>query len=327
MRMQQLGSTSLSVTPLGLGLAAVGRPAYINLGRAKDLGDARGVEALEQRAHVLLDAAFDLGIRYVDVARSYGRAEQFLASWFERRELPPNAITVGSKWGYTYTGEWRLDADVHETKDHSLAALRRQIRESRAVLRNRLDFYQIHSATRETGVLEDRAVLEELDHLRSQGLVIGLTVSGPEQAATIRRALEVSLDGVNPFQSVQATWNLLETSVAPALEEAHDAGWGVIVKEALANGRLTSRRAGPERTRLDEAARARGVTLDQLALAAALAHPWADVVLSGAVTREQLQSNARALQVKLSSNDVRQLSLTPEAPEDYWRGRSALLWS
>ena len=47
--------------------------------------------------------------------------------------------------------------------------------------------------------------------------------------------------GVNPFQSVQATWNLLERSAGPALADAHAAGWGVIVKEALANGRLAER--------------------------------------------------------------------------------------
>ena len=40
---------------------------------------------------------------------------------------------------------------------------------------------------------------------------------------------------------MQATWNLLEPSAGPALAEARAAGMGVIIKEALANGRLTSR--------------------------------------------------------------------------------------
>jgi aryl-alcohol dehydrogenase-like predicted oxidoreductase len=326
MRTHPLGSTSLLVTPLGLGLAAVGRPAYINLGRGEDLGDERGEKTLAQRAHVLLDTAREIGIRYFDVARSYGLAEQFLASWLRHRELGWDAVTVGSKWGYTYTGGWRLDADVHEVKDHSLTTLRRQVRESRAALGDVLHIYQIHSATLDTGVFEDKTVLAELAQLRSEGLVIGVTVSGPEQAATIRRALEVNVDGANPLQVVQATWNLLETSAGPALAEAHDSGWGVIIKEALANGRLTSR-AAEERTVLGEAARTRGIPLDQLSLAAALANPWAHVVLSGAVTREQLDSNARALQMDLSPADVRGLSAAAEPPERYWRVRSALSWS
>jgi aryl-alcohol dehydrogenase-like predicted oxidoreductase len=125
--MRTLGSTGLPVTPVGIGLAAVGRPAYITLGRGEDLGPDRRVEALRHRCHQLLDAAFDAGIRYVDAARSYGLAEEFLALWLRRRELAPGDLVVGSKWGYTYTGGWRLDADVQEVKDHSLASLRRQL--------------------------------------------------------------------------------------------------------------------------------------------------------------------------------------------------------
>ncbi|HEY3034848.1 MAG TPA: aldo/keto reductase [Streptosporangiaceae bacterium] len=110
------------MTPIGLGLAALGRPAYINLGRQEDLGHERGVEAMERRCHEVLDAAFEAGVRYLDAARSYGLTERFLASWLERRRLAPSAITVGSKWGYTYTGGWRLAAEVHEVKDHSADA-------------------------------------------------------------------------------------------------------------------------------------------------------------------------------------------------------------
>ena len=72
------------------------------------------------------------------------------------------------------------------------------------------------------------------------GCAIGLTVTGPHQPETLRRALEVTVDGKPLFDCVQATWNVLEQSAGTgALAEAHAAGLGVIVKEALANGRLT----------------------------------------------------------------------------------------
>jgi len=306
MELRPLGSTGLRVTPIGLGLAAVGRPGYITLDREKDLGSDRSVTALERRAHDVLGAAYDAGIRYFDAARSYGFAERFLASWLRERGLPPEAVTVGSKWGYTYVGNWQVDAPVHEVKDHSLAALRRQIDESRTLLGEYLDLYQIHSATLESGVLDDHAVLAELNTLRAGGLTIGMSVSGPRQSEVIRRALAVRVDGVNPFQSVQATWNLLEPSAGPALAEAHAAGWGVIIKEALANGRLADR--------------------DEEAIAAALANPWVDVVLSGAVTKTQVRSNAGALGVHLSPDRLAQLSKLAEPPEQYWKERGQLAW-
>jgi aryl-alcohol dehydrogenase-like predicted oxidoreductase len=330
-----LGSTGLVVSRLGLGLAALGRPAYITLGRQRDLGADRSVAELERRCHEMLDAAYGRGIRYFDAARSYGLAENFLGTWLNARHPPRDRIVVGSKWGYAYVGSWQLDAPVHEVKDLSIATLRRQMGESRALLDNNLRLYQIHSATLESRVLENVDVLRELARLRSEGLAIGLTVTGPNQAEVIRRALHVNVDGVNPFQVVQATWNLLEPSAGAALAEAKGGGWGVIVKEALANGRLTdsaataarsdstARADGDRVAALGTEAVARGTTVDALALAAALSQPWVDVVLSGAVTPEQLDSNLNAIAFAREAADWPDVA---ETPADYWTRRSALAW-
>jgi len=215
---------------------------------------------MERNAHEVLDAAYAAGVRYFDAARSYGRAESFLASWLETRGIEPGDVFVASKWGYTYTAGWHVDAEQHETKSLSAATLRRQVAESRALLGPYLDLYQIHSATLESGVLDNDAVLGELRRLRESGLAIGLTVTGPAQAATVERALETSA-----FDAVQATWNLLERSAGAALGAAHAAGLRVIVKETLANGRLTNRGGI---SLLAEATRERGTTPDALALAA-----------------------------------------------------------
>jgi aryl-alcohol dehydrogenase-like predicted oxidoreductase len=314
-----LGRTGLPVSRLGLGLAALGRPGYINLGHGDDLGVRKDAATLEREAHAVLDAAYAGGIRYFDAARSYGKAEEFLASWLERRGLAPGTVTVGSKWGYTYTAEWRVDAEVHEVKDLSLATLRRQLAESRALLGPHLRLYQIHSATLESGVLEDRAVIEELGGLRETGLAIGLTATGPSQRETIERAIEVGI-----FDTVQATWNLLERSAGPALDAAHAAGLGVIVKEALANGRLTAR---GDVAPLRELAESLGTSPDALALAAVLSQPWADVVLSGAATIDTLRSNLRALELELDGELTSKLAELDEDPVRYWEERSALPWN
>ncbi|HLU30569.1 MAG TPA: aldo/keto reductase [Acidimicrobiia bacterium] len=314
-----LGESGLEVTALGLGLAALGRPAYINLGR--EVGEAPSVAEMRDLTHAMLDAAYDTGIRYVDAARSYGRSEEFLASWLERRR--PSRLTVGSKWGYRYIGEWRTDAEVHEVKDHSFGMLEKQLAESRALLGDHLDLYQIHSATPESGVLDDRAVLARLAELRSDGLVIGLSVSGSDQPDMIRQAIATRVDGEPLFQCVQATWNVLEPSAGAALAEAKDAGWGVIVKEALANGRLI---AGTEGGLLAEIASRHRVGADAIALAASLAQPFVDVVLSGATSPSQLRSNLAALAVDLTADDLERLRSMAQRPEDYWATRSTLPW-
>jgi aryl-alcohol dehydrogenase-like predicted oxidoreductase len=318
-----LGRTGLLVSAAGLGLAALGRPAYMARGRNVDLGSDRSVAAMKRRCHELLDVAYGAGIRYVDTARSYGLAESFLREWCDERQVRDDAITIGSKWGYTYTGAWQLDVPTHEVKCHSLDMLRRHADESQALLGPRLSLYQIHSATIESGVLEDATVLAALIRLREQGLYIGVTVTGPRQADVIRRALEVRIDGVNPFDVVQATWNLLEPSATVALAEAKAEGWGVIIKEVLANGRLTTRHAGPELRQLRRHAASLCTTVEALAVGAALAQPWADVVLSGAVTSQQLLEHVAA--VALGPDAVPPMPIA-EPSHLYWRRRALLAW-
>src|SRR5438132_12994570 len=81
MQSRPLGKTGLTVSRIGLGLAALGRPGYINLGHAADLHREYDVAAMEAGARAVLDAAWEAGVRYFDAARSYGRAEAFLAGW------------------------------------------------------------------------------------------------------------------------------------------------------------------------------------------------------------------------------------------------------
>jgi aryl-alcohol dehydrogenase-like predicted oxidoreductase len=308
---------------MGLGLAALGRPGYINLGHASDLGADYDPERMRRAAHAVLDAAWAEGVRYFDAARSYGRAEEFLGSWLAARKLGRAEVTIGSKWGYEYTAGWRADAEVHEVKDHSSAQFVKQIRETRALLGDKLAVYHIHSATLDSGALDRLDVLRSMAALRDEGVVPGLSLSGPRQAETLRRALAIVIDGRAAFGCVQATWNVLEPSAGAALAEAHDAGWGVIVKEALANGRLTPRNTDPDSAALLNRLRSLG-SIDAVALAAALAQPWSDVVLSGAGTVGQLESNLTASEITVDPKDL----LAFAEPADlYWRKRAALPWN
>ena len=310
---QRLGRSS---SRIGLGLAAVGRPGYINLGRDRDLPADRSIDALRRRSVALLAEAYGRGVRYMDVARSYGRAEEFLGGWLP--DYPD--VVVGSKWGYEYTAGWRVDADVHESKDHGVDRYERQLAETHDLLGDRLDLYQIHSLTADSGALKDPALHERLAALAHAGVTVGFSTSGPAQPEVIRAALDVEVDGEPLFGSVQSTWNVLEQSAGPALAEAHARGRFVIVKEAMANGRLAGPGAPPE---LIAMAAQHEVGVDGVALAAALAQPWAAVVLSGAATVDQLASNLSAERIDL--RDVALDSLA-ETPAGYWRTRASLPW-
>jgi aryl-alcohol dehydrogenase-like predicted oxidoreductase len=249
-----LGAGGPEVSRVGLGLAALGRPAYITSGRGGDLPD-RSVAGMRARTYSMLDAAYAAGVRYADAARSYGRAEEFLAGWLAERGHAD--MIVGSKWGYRYTGDWRLDAPRQEVKEHSLAMFTTQLAQSRALLGGRLTLYQVHSLTLDSGLFADAPLLAALSRLRAEGVIIGLSTSGPHQAEAIRRALTVTVDGQRLFTAAEVTWNLLEPSVGPGQgggrQRAADGGGRVagVVDRAGDGARChrrrdrAGRRAGP----------------------------------------------------------------------------------
>lgn len=315
-------SQTLHYTRLALGLAALGRPGYMNLGHEEDLPAERTQQAMLEHALGVLDEAWALGIRWFDAARSYGLAEDFLQIWLRTRNIDPKQVTISSKWGYTYTANWQVHAEHHEVKDLSLATLRRQIAESSYRLGNWLSLYQIHSATLESGVLTNEAVLDELARIRDGGTIMGLSVTGVQQGATIEKALTVQRGGQPLFGSVQATWNLYEQSAGHALQAAHDAGWLVIIKEALANGRLTERGQTAD-SELKQFCSTTNQTIDAVALACVLHQPFVDVALSGAASAAHLRSNVQAL----SSTPLPSLKNMTEPAHEYWKERSTLAWN
>ena len=332
MELTDFGQTGLMVTPLGLGMAALGRPGYINLGHADDLEKQYDVEKMEANAHQVIEAAWQAGIRYFDAARSYGRGEEFLGNWLQQNDITFGEVVVGSKWGYTYTAGWQVKAEKHEVKEHSLPVLQRQWQESDSHLNPYLKLYQIHSATLDSGVLENKEVLNYLLQLKGEGLKIGLSLSGAQQGETLKKALEISTDGILLFDSVQATWNVLEPSIGQQLQKAAQLGLGVIIKEVLANGRLTARNqeAGfkDKMQVLQKMAQKYETSVDALAIAVALKQPFVHLVLSGAATVEHLQSNIKALHVNISHSDAKLLiENLKEEPGEYWQTRKQLEWN
>jgi aryl-alcohol dehydrogenase-like predicted oxidoreductase len=318
---------------LGLGMAALGRPGYVTLTHATDLGGQLDPAAMESHAREVLDAAFNAGIRYYDMARSYGKAEDFFASWLKDRGLKCGDVTVASKWGYTYTAGWSTRAEQHEVKDHSLATFNRQIGETLSRLDGHLSLYQIHSVTAESKTLDDGALIDAIAGLKAKGIRAGLSTSGAGQSTAIRKAMGIERDGRRVFDSVQATWNLLERGAEAMLVEAHEVGMKVVIKEALANGRLTHANTNHDPVfasamrQIGEIAAEKATTIEMVALAAALSRPWADYVLSGAATVSQVSANVAALRSEYNEEIEERLRIVAVNSNDYWRARSGFAWN
>ena len=167
-------------------------------------------------------------------------------------------------------------------------------------------------------MLENDAVLRELQDLRATGVAIGVSASGPSQPETIDRAVALGC-----FDAVQATWNLHERAAGPALARAHDAGMAVIVKEALANGRLTPRVPNPA---LERAANELGATVDAVALAAVLAQPWVESCSAAWPRARRSPATSRRPTCDCRRRSAA-LGALEEDSEEYWSTRSDLPWN
>lgn len=278
----------------------------------------------------LLDFAYDKGVRDFDTAASYGKGEQFLKEWYQDKHY--SDVRLSSKWGYTYKANWEIGYQgSHEVKEHSIEKLREQWSNAKDLLPG-LKTYQIHSATFESGVLENRQVLEELNQIKSKtGIQIGVSVSGANQKAIVDAAANVQVDGRDLFDSFQVTYNILDASTHDVLSALLANKKTVIVKEALANGRLIQNQKFPHYNamylELEKLASKYSVGADAIALRFVMDSLQPTLVLSGAATKDQLQANLKAQGIQLSPKEILSLKAFHIEADSYWNERKNLNWN
>ena len=316
--------TSFSI---GFGTAAIGRPQYINIRaeRARPFS----LDAFRKNGLDLLEVAYQKGVRYFDTAPGYGIAEEMLIDWINQKKDP--GIEIATKWGYTYTANFDPLAKQHEVKEHSLAKLNEQWEHSRKLL-PWLRTYQIHSATLETQVLENKEVLARLADLKQQhSLYIGLTTTGVNQIEVLQRALKVQVHEEPLFDAFQVTYNVFDQSLANISEELFIQNKRIIVKEALANGRVFPNadypHYSPAYTLLQELARKYQVGIDAIALRFCLQTVRPFTVLSGANNSIHLLSNLQGNEFLLDEKDIKRLKDKAIPPKVYWAERKRLAWN
>lgn len=318
----------MSTTKIGLGLAALGRPDYINIRSDQDID--KSIDGFKTNAFKVLDDSYTLGIRDFDVAPSYGLGEQFLLEWNNSKKHKD--INLSTKFGYTYVANWEVGfSGKHEIKEHSISKLNAQWEVSKALLPN-LKIYQIHSATLDSGVLTNGAVLSRLNEIKQKhGLKIGISSSGTEQVKIIELAQKIVFNGETLFDSYQVTFNIFEQSAFTVLKQLLAIGKTVIIKEALANGRMFRNSKFPKYQSLyeylDQLSEKYSVGIDAIALRFIIDDLEPSTILSGASNSNQLKENLKALNFELDKNEISKLKLFTVSPNNYWQERNELKWN
>ncbi|MGB5429844.1 aldo/keto reductase [Eudoraea sp.] len=312
---------------LGLGTAALGRPQYINL--RQEAPKKQNLEIFKAQGFSVLEEAYKLGIRYFDTAPGYGLAEQLVLEWLRTKNDP--SIQIATKWGYTYVANFNANAAVHEIKEHSLEKLKEQWQVSKAFIPH-LRVYQIHSATLETGILDNEAVLDQLALLKEEyKLEIGITTTGANQLEVIKKALDVTIGGVPLFDAFQVTYNMLDQSLGEISREVVQQEKKIIIKEALANGRLFRNKAYRHYKdlyhELEGLANKYMVGVDAIALRFCGQKLPSSILLSGASNSVQLKENLRLNTFRLTEKEIQELAAFKIDPITYWEERKQLKWN
>ena len=312
---------------IGLGTAAIGRPIYINIRHEKPRVDL-SLEEFRKKGVRILDDAYDKGVRFFDASPGYGLAESLLIEWLRQKNDPD--IIVATKWGLSYVANFDINAAVHEIKEHSLERLNAQWEFSRKLLPN-LKIYQIHSATLDTGVLDNKAVLQRLHQIKKDyNIIIGITTTGVNQVEVLKKAVDIELENEPLFSSFQSTYNIMDQSILQLKEFFLNANRQLIIKESLANGRLIPNTSFKEHNGLykyiTKLADKYNVGADAIAIRFCIDSFPEAVTLSGASSTNQLQSNLAAKTFKLQKEEMELLSSYKIDPVMYWGERKQLSW-
>jgi aryl-alcohol dehydrogenase-like predicted oxidoreductase len=312
---------------IGLGTAAVGRPIYINIRHENPRLDLSLPEFRENGLRIL-DDAYDKGVRFYDTAPGYGLAESLLIEWLRQKNDPD--IIVTTKWGLSYVADFDINATVHEIKEHSLEKLNAQWKFSEKLLPN-LKIYQIHSATFDSGVLDNKAILQRLHQISKEyNINIGLTTTEANQVEVVKRAIDIEIENEILFSSFQCTYNIMEQSILQLKEIFFNTKRQLIIKESLANGRLIPNTSFKKHNGLykylTKLANKYNVGADAVAIQFCIDSFPDAVTLSGASSADQLQSNLAAKTFELQKDEMNLLSSYKIDPIMYWDERKQLSW-
>ncbi|MEM0381531.1 MAG: aldo/keto reductase [Nitrososphaerota archaeon] len=330
---RQLGRSGLKISCLVMGTWYLPTLPEVN---------SYGVRKVNEEATLKLwRMAVDMGINTIDTANRYhgaiapvpvthvGYAERLLGRFLQT--VDRESLVIATKVRFPMgTGP----NDEGLSRKHIMRAVRDSLSRLQT---GYIDLYQAHGFDPTTPLEE---TMKAFNQLVESGLVHYIGCSN-FQAWQISEALAISERlGLAKFVSVQPLYNLLQRDAERELFPlVRHAGLGVICYSPLAQGLLAGRYlrgVGPdvrasysptvnplltERNlkivnELALMAKEKGVTLAQVSLAWLLHQPEVTGPIIGCTRPEQLEENLQAVDVKLSSDDIKRIDeiTRPQAP-------------
>ena len=260
-----LGRTGLEVTQLGFGTV--------------ELGDLdRGLS--DEQAGRMFNAVLDAGINFIDTAPDYGVAEERIGAYISQRR---DAFYLATKCGCNIGPDGGRQEPGHVwTADR----LRRNIDQSLQRMKtDHVDLLQMHNPSVEE--VEQGGLVEVLQEIRQAGKTrfIGVSSTAPHLLPYVRMGV---------FDTFQIPYSALERRHERMLQEAADAGTGVIVRGGIAQGHHGSgeRWAKWDQARLDGLLD--GMSRFEFVLRFTLAHPACHTTIVGTGNPDHLQANVVA---------------------------------
>jgi aryl-alcohol dehydrogenase-like predicted oxidoreductase len=276
-----------------------------------------------RQSQAVIHAALDHGINLFDTADTYsmGVSERYIGRAFSGglRQKAIFATKFGMKWADGPHGQGGSRQRVTEGVEGSLARLQTDY----------IDLYQVHRWDPVTPVEE---TLRALDDLVRAGKVRYIGCSNFTGWQIVESAWTARVNHLTPFVSAQPEYSLvvrdIEAEVLPACEKY---GLGILPYYPLAHGFLTGKykrgeppaastrlgklKAAADRRltdvnfellgRLEKFCAGRGHTVQELAFAWLLGRRAVSSVIAGASTPEQVEQNAKAIEWRLSPDDMK----------------------
>jgi pyridoxine 4-dehydrogenase len=239
-----------------------------------------------ERAKAVLRRAVDLGVSFIDTADSYGPevSESLIA---EALHPYPGGLVIATKGGFLRSGpgNWQRDCRPEHLRQACEGSLRRLRLE-------RIDVYQLHAVDPDVPIEESVGALVEL---RNEGKIahIGVSNTGESELARAR--------AVAPIVSVQNRYGLGDRASDPVLGICERDGLAFIPWYPLGAGEVGG---GP----IERIAREHQATPFQVALAWLLARSPAMLPIPGTSSVEHLEENVAAASLRLSEEEVSELT-------------------